>query len=289
MKKSVWTAWMAVMLCLIGCVTVSAAQPTWYMDGNGTLNGYIGAQETVSVPAEIEGETVIAIGDSAFRSDAVMQEIILPDGVKSIGKHAFFGCEQLRTATIPDSVETIGEGAFGRCYALEQIALPASLTEFDPLSLHFCRSLQAVTVAASNEQFLAQDGVLFSKDGSALLYYPPAKADTRYVVPETVTVIAAGAFEECNGIGTIVLPGGLQTIEDGAFLRCEALHTVEFEGREDAWQAVSIGEDNEPITTAETEYTGGMSAGVLVAVIVAPLAAVLAVGVALFRRRKTAE
>lgn len=38
----------------------------------------------------------------------LVQETILPDGVKSIGTYAFSECSGLETAVLPDSIESIG-------------------------------------------------------------------------------------------------------------------------------------------------------------------------------------
>lgn len=45
--------------------------------------------------------------------DRTLEDIVIPDGVKTIGKHVFFGCASAKSVTIPDSVEFIGDGAFG--------------------------------------------------------------------------------------------------------------------------------------------------------------------------------
>ena len=284
MKKAMLVACLTAVLSL--CTMMVAAESTWYIGDRGVMTGYIGEEANVTVPAEIDGVTVTAIGDSAFRSMTTLERVTMPDGIISIGKHAFYACENLKSVTIPNSVEAIGEGAFGKCYALETIALPQALTTFDPLSLHFCRALHTVTVPEDNEAFMTKDGVLFTKDGETLLYYPPAKADTTYIVPDGVTTIAAGAFEECNTIETIVFPDSLQTVEAGAFLRCENLDRVSFDDREDAWEAVAIGDGNEPITNAEVSFKTGLSVRLWIAIIAGPLVALFIAAVVLKKKKE---
>ncbi len=285
MNKAVLAMCLSVVLLLCGVVG-AAAESTWYINDRGVMNGYIGDEASVTVPDEIDGVAVIAIGDSAFRSMATIEQVTIPEGVVSIGKHAFYACENLTSVTIPDSVEAIGEGAFGRCYALTEITLPRSLATFDPLSLHFCRALHAVTVSEENEAFKTEDGVLFTKDGETLLYYPPAKADTTYTVPEGVTTIAAGAFEECTLMETIVFPDSLQTVEEGAFLRCESLNAVEYDDSEDVWAEVSIGDDNEPIANAAVSFHSGMSVGGWLAIFAGPSVALLIAAILIKRKKE---
>lgn len=283
MKKAMLIACVTAVLLL--CTMPATAESQWYIGDRGVMTGYIGDEAVVTVPTEIDGVTVTAIGDSAFRSMTTLEQVTIPDGIVSIGKHAFYACENLKSVTIPDSVEVIDEGAFGKCYALEELALPQALSTFDPLSLHFCRALHTVTVPEDNEAFTAKDGVLFTKDGETLLYYPPAKTDTTYTVPDGVTTVAAGAFEECNLLETVVFPDGLQTVEAGAFLRCEKLAAVSFDDRESAWEAVSIGDDNEPIANADVSFKTGLSVRSWIAIIGGPLAA-LAIAAILLKKKK---
>ena len=46
-----------------------------------------------------------------------------------------------------------------------------------------------------NEHFKSVDGVLFTKDGSELLFYPPLRKGKSYIVPESVNVFALAATE----------------------------------------------------------------------------------------------
>ncbi len=86
-------------------------------DGEVTLTGYTGAEKNVSLPSEIDGVPVTAIGKETFRNTAI-EAVILPDGIQSIGWFAFSGCSNLRSIAIPSSVETIEYGAFDGCTSL---------------------------------------------------------------------------------------------------------------------------------------------------------------------------
>lgn len=70
-----------------------------------------------------EGTTTIC--NKAFHQGALatssipIQNIIIPNTVKSIGESAFLGCKSLRQISIPNSVAHIGSYAFTCCSALE--------------------------------------------------------------------------------------------------------------------------------------------------------------------------
>ena len=67
------------------------------------------------IPDEVNGYTVVGIGESAFFNYEVLASISIPNGVTSIGRYAFKSCEKLTSISIPNSVTCIGEYAFSGC------------------------------------------------------------------------------------------------------------------------------------------------------------------------------
>ena len=67
-------------------------------DGTVRITGYSGSAEELDIPAELEGRTVVSLGDQAFS-----------------------GCESLRSVTIPDSIADIGSNPFCWCGKLAEI------------------------------------------------------------------------------------------------------------------------------------------------------------------------
>lgn len=107
--------------------------------------------DTVRLPAEIDGDPVTALGAYALserapdltgqacfpvrvtcggpspvhHADAVRQ-CILPAGVRSIGSYAFYNCRRLEGLTLPAALTAIGGGLLMNCRALHTIALCAA-------------------------------------------------------------------------------------------------------------------------------------------------------------------
>ena len=46
------------------------------------------------------------------------------------------------------------------------------------------------------------------------------------VIPESVSIIEAGAFNWCKGLQTIYLPKSICEIGEGAFMSCESLEKI---------------------------------------------------------------
>ncbi len=75
----------------------------------------------VTVPAEIDGYPVTAIGDYAFQLCAGLSGVTIPGGIASIGKYAFQGCTSIESLIIPSTMAYIGEGAFANCDLLATV------------------------------------------------------------------------------------------------------------------------------------------------------------------------
>ena len=133
-------------------------------------------------------------------------ELVIPDQidgrkVTAIAPGAFAGYTSFGTVHIPASVRRIGEGAFAGSTAA------------------------AFSVAEGHGVYTAVDGVLFSEKGKVLYAYPSGAGRTYYRIPETVTMIAPGAFEGCN-LWRAVLPESLVVIGSGAFRESRELRGI---------------------------------------------------------------
>ena len=214
-----------------------------------TITKYNGSGGEVEIPATIGGNTVTSIGAEAFSGCSSLTSVAIPDGVSSIGVEAFFGCSSLRSITIPDSVTSIGEYAFHSCTSLESINIPDSVTKIDRYTFTNCTSLSVITipknvtsiassafmacsglssinVAEENTKYISDDGVLFDKNKTELLFYPANKNGTSYAIPDGVTTIESNAFYENNNLVSITIPDSVTYIGAGAFDSCKKLTSV---------------------------------------------------------------
>ena len=87
-------------------------------------------------------------------------------------------------------------------------------------------TLQSVTVASDNTYLLAENGVIFNKDKTVLLWYPCGKQDASYTVPVSVTKLEEDSFTKVAALTSVTLPDGLKRIEDYVFYQCPNLTTL---------------------------------------------------------------
>ena len=136
-------------------------------------------------------------------------EVRIVEGIERIGTLAFGRAQEVTSVYIPQSVRRIGSDAFASTY-----------------------SLQCINVEETNVNYSSIEGVLFDKAQTELICYPSSREVTEYVVPATVRVLAAGAFQEAGGqnshvgkteknrqmLKRVELPEGLEEIGTDAFL-----------------------------------------------------------------------
>lgn len=148
----------------------------------GVLESYKGPGGHVEIP-----ESVIIIGNSAFKKCEYITSLVIPNSVKTIEKLAFYGCKNLETVEIPDSVETIGAYAFDGCEKL-----------------------------ADEAGFIIKRGILLNYMGEG----------GEVSIPKGVTRIGSGAFDQCDKLTGVTIHSGVCEIGSYAFYSCKNLERV---------------------------------------------------------------
>jgi hypothetical protein len=182
----------------------------------GVVLGYFGSSKSITIPSVVQGQPVTAIGNNAFLDNG-LTSVNIPSSVTSIGNYAFFK-NNLQAITIPPNVTSIGQRAlYGN--KLTTLIIPASVTHIDDSAMSGNGNLTTISVASGNPMFSGRDGVLFSKDGTVLIAYPPAKGPA-YSIPYGTKTIGNRAFEYSDITG-ITIPSSVTDIGDNAFWACE--------------------------------------------------------------------
>lgn len=164
-----------------------------------------GELKRVSIPA-----SVTLIGECAFSKCTGLTEITIPDSVTTIGRKAFFECEALQELGLPASVQEIGEWAFKNCINLKNMTIPDGVERIGSYALDCTGWL--------NDR-LAEEELVIVND----MLLAAAKDITEAVVPDGITKLCTGAFEDCTALCGVSLPATLKEIGEEAFRGCTAL------------------------------------------------------------------
>jgi hypothetical protein len=168
--------------------------------------------------------TVISIGDRAFQNCASITSLTIPSSISEIGHEAFSGCTNLLAIFIPDSVQEIGEYAFEGCCQLSTIFIPHSVRIIGEYAFHECPLLEKINVDEQNPHYASNDGLLYTKDMTALLCCPGGKRSV--TIPDTIRNIDRHAFEGCFNLLSITIPDSVISIDQHAFSGCDSLKSI---------------------------------------------------------------
>jgi len=124
-----------------------------------------------------------------------------------------------------DGYYKIDNGAFNNCKNLKTLNISKDITEIETDSFDRV-PLETIQVEEENEAYSSIDGVLFNKDGTELVKYPTNRKDEVYVVPKKVKKIHRLAFGWAEYLRKIILPDGLEEIQDMAITECTKIHSI---------------------------------------------------------------
>lgn len=149
--------------------------------------------------------------------------VTLNAGIMAIGDYAFDSIS-FQTIQLPDTLETIGRGVFDSNYKLKEIRIPASVKVISPdafmgyihnQGLYYvgCKYLKNIFVDKDNPYYTDVDGVLFNRERTELIVYPPEHDNTSYIIPSGVEKIMPYAF--CGTVywlKKIIVPASVKLI-----------------------------------------------------------------------------
>ena len=183
-------------------------------DGKTLVQGVNGV---VTIP-----ESVTHIERGAFQGRSGLASVTIPGSVTCIENGAFQDCSGLTSVMIPDSVTNIEDYVFSGCSGLMSVTIPGSVTHVASSAFTDCSGLMSIVVDESNPNYSSFNGLLLSKDGKTLIQ----GVNGVVTIPESVTRIESGAFQDRSGLTSVTIPDSVTNIEDGVFSGCSGLTSV---------------------------------------------------------------
>ena len=187
--------------------------------------------ESIKIPASVK-----VIGKSAF-ADAVLQTLVLPEGVEEVKEYAFFDCDlKSNDFRMPDSLRIIGEKAF-QCYMgmmeigkgvvdIGKEAFGNNVVMSIPDSVqHIGKDAFKITSYYKDANNWRMDALYIGK------WLIKVKENTKlefFVVKRGTEHIADYAFENCKSLkDDVILPKSLKSIGRNAFQACSNLEALD--------------------------------------------------------------
>lgn len=170
-------------------------------------------------------QSVTEIKDGAFSNCSDLEEVLLPQNEVALGNGVFDGCTGLKQLVIPEGIRKLGNWALRGIEHLESVCIASTVTYISSSAFSDCSEIKSFSVSDENNDYYSKDGVLFNKEMTNLIAFPPNRSG-EYSIPDTVRTISYGAFRNCKGLTKIVLNAGLTSIEGEAFSGCSNLTEI---------------------------------------------------------------
>lgn len=197
------------------------------------------------------GSKCVEIGDYVFDGCENLKVVELPNSVSRLGNYLFNYCRGLESITIPETTTNLGRGMFWGCESLVNVELKSKTTTIPDSFFYGCKMLETVEIPATvstigdgafqgtaissfevskrSEYFTVVDGILYTKDLSAIAVFPPKSDVTDLVIPKEVISIGRKLFAGNTTLKTVVFEGGRTSaivIGEQAFDSCLSLYSV---------------------------------------------------------------
>ncbi|MBR4200301.1 MAG: chitobiase/beta-hexosaminidase C-terminal domain-containing protein, partial [Oscillospiraceae bacterium] len=197
---------------------------------DGVLTGYSGSMKELDLTEMLPDTALSAIGDSAFAGNRTLEQIVLPDSVRTVGKSAFADCTALKSLRA-DGVITVSDAAFRRCSALSDLQIDwKNVTEIGAYAFAetaVSGDLQLNSLMQLGEGAFAETAALYGVWLPETITALPDDVFRNSAAAEisagAVTVIGSGAFaqESCSCLQKLVLPfASLKAVGANAFTHC---------------------------------------------------------------------
>ena len=139
------------------------------------------ADSKITVPSVLDGGNVTLVASEAFRDSPYLREVIIEEGIAGIAENVFLNCTSLESITFPESLKEIGTHA-------------VTNTKWEK------------DIFEKSDEIIINDILVEVKSDVA-----------SYMIPDSVTCIASGAFYGNKELKEVRFNDKLQKIGNYAF------------------------------------------------------------------------
>ena len=190
----------------------------------------------LTLPSEIDGMTVVCIGEGFMSEDEDLQKVTIPSSVRVIERYAFGECPNLMRVTFNDGLEKVEHDAFRDSYSLTQVVLPHTIKNIGEEA--FCRSggnlekgtgITSISITGGDNDYFSTEGGLLYDKANKVVVMACANLKTAKI-PAGCKKIGKCAFLTCQFLTQVSFPFSLEIVADEAFAGCVRLPKVDLTG-----------------------------------------------------------
>ena len=152
----------------------------------------------------------------------------------NVANFAFLACANMTgTVNIPTSVTTIGNSAFRGCIHITTMGeISSTVATIGDAAFAQTNALTTLSVNSASTNFVAYNGIIYSKDYTKVFACPSGKVATwstngainTNIFHTSLTSIQAGAFWGATSLtGELIIPTAVTQINESAFRECSGI------------------------------------------------------------------
>ena len=172
------------------------------------------------IPSTYQGKPVVGISEKSFYKNTVLEEVVIPESVKTCEYRAFYKCTSLKRVVLPDGIKDIPSDMFFGCGQLAEINLPDSIQSIGTEAFYSCTKLNlgSITLKCTlgNECFSGVSFDTLTIDNAVLSSGLAGAKINKLILAEGLKTIEEDALQWTR-IEEILFPTSLTTIENSAF------------------------------------------------------------------------
>jgi len=131
------------------------------------------------------------------------------------------------TFKIPNNITEIDYSTFYKeRNSITKIEIPDSVIKISFPHYNMPESLENIEVSCDNPNYISIDGVLYNKEKTRLIKYPPKKEGTDFIIPSGVEYIDEYAFLDCVFLEKIYVPSSVRRIHSTSFMTNNSLKNI---------------------------------------------------------------
>ncbi|MBP5591464.1 leucine-rich repeat protein [bacterium] len=171
-------------------------------------------------PKAVKSKDFIIKGTKVLEHTGHQKNVVVPDGVTDLASCLFWDNQEIEEVILPESLINIGGDTFYNCRNLRKVNIPAKVKIMGNNPFAGCPTAEIIN---NSSNFQMEDGVLYDRNFSKLIYYPISRKEKSYQIKSGTKIVGKHAFFLCSNLIELTIPESVIKLENNPFSGCDKL------------------------------------------------------------------